>query len=191
MEKRRFSSKVARSFAAISPHRRQSHFFESAVTVRGVATFPPVAGTRSKAARIPPSRPPRGTFRPVYSFCAAPWVGFPSCSSFVRKWRRAPLIDSHPQPMAWPYRWAVIQWRRGPAAGRRRGQARSGQGGGAVEWRTAGLARPGGNEPGGPERAAPEWGECERAEWRLPGPLWPPHPAGERRRRWGGPLGPC
>lgn len=60
-----------------------------------------------------------------------------------------------------------------------------------MEWRTAGLARPGGNEPGGPERAAPERGECERGEWRLPGPLRPPRPAGERRRRWGGPLGPC
>lgn len=94
---------------------------ESTRTGRGVATLPSVARTRPKAFRAPPSRAPRGTFRPVYSFCAAPWVGFPSCSSFVRKWRRAALIDSHVQPIEWPYRWAVIQWRRGPAAGRRRG----------------------------------------------------------------------
>lgn len=60
-----------------------------------------------------------------------------------------------------------------------------------MEWRTAGLARPGGNEPRGPEGTAAERGEYERAERRLPGPPGPSIPGGERRRRWGGLLGPC
>lgn len=60
-----------------------------------------------------------------------------------------------------------------------------------MEWRTAGLARPGGNEPRGPEGTAAEGGEYERGEQRLPGLPRPPLPGGERRRRWGGPLGPC
>jgi len=39
-----------------------------------------------------------------------------------------------------------------------------------VEWRTAGLARPGGSEPRGPEGTAAERGEYERGERRPPRP---------------------
>ncbi|OPJ69845.1 hypothetical protein AV530_004481 [Patagioenas fasciata monilis] len=83
-------------------------------------------------------------------FARLAWVGFFSYSSFVRKWRRTALIDIREKPIAWQYHWLASQWHSGPAAGRRRGEAQSGQGGGIVEWRTAGLVRPGGSEPRGP-----------------------------------------
>lgn len=140
----------------------------------------------------PPVQTPSMVRSSVFTLFARPaWVGFFFCASSVRKWRRAALRDVQAQPIAWQCCWPASQWRSGPAAGRRRDEAQSGQGGGAVEWRTAGLARPGGSEPRGPEETAAERGEYERGERRLLGPPRPPLLGGGRRRRWGGPLGPC